>query len=71
MDRIGRLRRDPLGAPIFDVSRTAVAAIGISGPADRLNANRMRAWAPRVMAAAAAISRELGFTEPATAHVAV
>jgi DNA-binding IclR family transcriptional regulator len=59
-----------LAAPIFDVNRAAIAAIGLSGPTDRLNANRMREWAPLVMAAASAISRELGFTEPAAARVA-
>jgi len=35
-----------------------------------LNANRMREWAPLVMAAASAISRELGFTEPSAARAA-
>ena len=59
-----------LAAPIFDVNRAAIAAIGLSGPTDRLNTNRMREWAPLVMAAASAISRELGFTEPATARAA-
>jgi DNA-binding IclR family transcriptional regulator len=59
-----------LAAPIFDVNRAAIAAIGLSGPTDRLNTNRMREWAPLVMAAASAISRELGFTEPAAARAA-
>ena len=59
-----------LAAPIFDASRVAIAAIGLSGPTDRLNATRMREWAPLVMAAASAISRELGFTQPAAARVA-
>ena len=59
-----------LAAPIFGVSRTAIAAIGLSGPTDRLTANRMREWAPLVMAAAGAISRELGFTDPTAARAA-
>jgi len=60
-----------LAAPVFDVSRAAVAAIGLSGPTDRLNPSRVREWAPLVVAAAGAISRELGFNGAAPARPAV
>ncbi|NKC33425.1 IclR family transcriptional regulator [Falsiroseomonas selenitidurans] len=49
-----------LAAPIRDATGAVVAAIGISGPAERLRPRRMRAMAPLVVQAAAAISRQLG-----------
>lgn len=56
--------RDTVGgvaAPIFDMTRGVVAAVGISGPIERLGAPRMREFAPFVVATAKAISRDLGF----------
>lgn len=49
-----------LAAPILDPQRGAVAAIGISGPVDRLSANRLRELAPLVVKAARETSRALG-----------
>jgi len=60
-----------LAAPIFGVNRAVVAAIGLSGPTDRLNARRVREWAPLVVAAAGAISRDLGYSGAAPARAAV
>lgn len=51
-----------LAAPIFDLSGDAVAAIGISGPIERLSLSRLRELAPLVMTGARAISRALGFS---------
>lgn len=55
--------RDTVGgvaAALFDSRRRAVAAIGISGPLERLGLARMREFAPHVVAAARAISLALG-----------
>jgi DNA-binding IclR family transcriptional regulator len=49
-----------LAAPIRDPQRGAVAAVGISGPIERLNANRLRELAPLVVKAAREASRALG-----------
>lgn len=49
-----------LAAPILDPHQRAVAAIGISGPLERLNLNRLRAFAPLVLRTARSISRALG-----------
>jgi DNA-binding IclR family transcriptional regulator len=49
-----------LAAPIRDGSGTVIAAIGISGPADRLKARRLKDLAPSVVEAAWTISRSLG-----------
>ncbi len=56
--------RDGVGgvaAPVFNGFGKPVAAIGISGPLDRLTMQRMKAWAPAVMTAAADLSRDLGY----------
>ena len=50
-----------VAAPVFNGFGKPLAAIGISGPLDRLTVARMKAWAPAVMAAAAALSREFGY----------
>lgn len=52
-----------LAAPIFDASGRPVAAVGISGPIQRLTPGALRKFAPVVVDAARAISRELGMTE--------
>lgn len=50
-----------LGAPIFDASRKVCAAIGLSGPIHRLSPGVIRDFAPRVLEAASAISRAIGY----------
>jgi IclR family KDG regulon transcriptional repressor len=49
-----------IASPIRDDSGNSVAAVGVSGPAQRLTKNRLRALAVHVNAAAAAISLRLG-----------
>lgn len=51
-----------MAAPIFDARRECCAAVGISGPMDRMTPVIMRELAPVVIETAAAISRELGFS---------
>lgn len=51
-----------LAAPVFDHRGELVAAIGISGPIERLKPKVLRSFAPAVMAAAARTSRALGFS---------
>ena len=56
--------RDSVGgvaAPIFDAFGAISAAIGISGPLERLSVKRMREFAPAVQDAAANISRAMGY----------
>jgi DNA-binding IclR family transcriptional regulator len=50
-----------VAAPVFNGFGRPVAAIGISGPLDRLTVARMKGMAPAVMASAAALSRDLGY----------
>lgn len=59
-----------LAAPIFDVSGNAIAAIGVSGPIERLTHGRLREFAPLVVSAAREISRALGFSGDRTARAA-
>lgn len=49
-----------IAAPIFGPSEQAVAAVGISGPVERLSVSRLREFAPHVVVAAENISRALG-----------
>lgn len=51
-----------VAAAVFDTSRRAVAAVGISGPLERLKPARIKAFTPQVVAAAHGISEALGFT---------
>lgn len=51
-----------LAAPIFDSGGKVVAAVGISGPLERLGPGVLRDFAPLVIDCARAISRELGFS---------
>jgi len=51
-----------LAAPIFDAHRRPLAAIGISGPLERLRSARLKAFAPDVLRAARGISDALGYT---------
>ena len=49
-----------LAAPVFDGFERAVAALGISGPLERLTHSRMKELAPSVVRAATDLSRALG-----------
>ena len=50
-----------IAAPVFDGLGTAVAAIGISGPLERLSQKRVKALIPDVLRAGAEISRAMGY----------
>jgi len=50
-----------VASAIFDASKKAVAAIGISGPIERLTPGVLRDHAPRVQNTARGISRALGY----------
>ena len=49
-----------LAAPVFGRDGALVAILGVQGPAARLTAERRREVLPRLLAAAAAVSRALG-----------
>ncbi len=51
-----------LAAPIFDSARRPLAAVGISGPVERLKPARIKAFTPDVVRAAREISEALGYT---------
>jgi DNA-binding IclR family transcriptional regulator len=51
-----------IASPIFDASRAACAAVGISGPIDRIKPGLIRDFSPIVMDAALHISRALGYS---------
>jgi len=56
--------RDGIGgvaSPIFSGLDRPVAALGISGPLDRLTTEKMTQYVPLILDAAAAISRQLGY----------
>src|SRR5690606_22925744 len=56
--------RDGVGgvaSPVLNGFDRAVAALGISGPLDRLTSERMKALAPSVVESALALSRQLGY----------
>lgn len=50
-----------LAAPVFDARGAAVAALGISGPAERMTQKALRGFAPPVIEAALALSQALGY----------
>ncbi|CAB3745739.1 IclR family transcriptional regulator [Paraburkholderia solisilvae] len=59
--------RDSVGgvaSPVFDGLGVVVAAIGISGPLERLSPKRVKALTPEVLKAGAHISRSMGFRQP-------
>lgn len=60
---LGEYRSEVVGvaAPIFDRTGQAVAAVGVSGPAYRLEGNRLQNLAPLVLAAAQEISARSGY----------
>jgi IclR family KDG regulon transcriptional repressor len=51
-----------LAVPIFGSNRRTVAAVGISGPLERLTPGVLRDFAPLVIDTGRAISRDLGFS---------
>jgi DNA-binding IclR family transcriptional regulator len=51
-----------IAAPIFDSARRPLAAVGISGPLERLRPPNMKAFTPEVVRAARDISEALGYT---------
>ena len=51
-----------LAAPIFDAHRRPLAAIGISGPVERLRPPQLKTFTPEVLRAAREISEALGYT---------
>ena len=51
-----------LAAPIFDAHRRPLAAIGISGPVERLRPPQLKSFTPEVLRAARGISEALGYT---------
>jgi DNA-binding IclR family transcriptional regulator len=52
-----------IAALVRDYSGSMVAAISTSGPIGRITPDRMKKIAPRMMMAAAEISRQLGYEE--------
>lgn len=52
-----------VAAPVFDGFDRPVAALGISGPLDRLTVSRMKELAPRVVEVTAELSKSLGHTK--------
>ncbi len=56
-----------VGAPIFDYTGRAFAALSISGPAYRLSVPRLLELAPLTMKAARAVSAKLGYVPTAEA----
>jgi DNA-binding IclR family transcriptional regulator len=53
-----------VASPIFNALGAVVAAIGISGPIERLSQKRMKVLTPDVVAAGANISRAMGYRHP-------
>lgn len=53
-----------VGAPVRDDTGRVVAAISVSGPSYRLGEDRFEEVAKQTIAAAAAVSRRLGWVEP-------
>jgi IclR family transcriptional regulator, KDG regulon repressor len=54
-----------IAAPIFGVEGQVVGAVGLSGPGDRFNENKLRQYAPRILEAGEGISRAFGYTHAA------
>jgi DNA-binding IclR family transcriptional regulator len=61
---------DAVAAPVRDAGGRVVAAISVSGPVYRLDAARMAEVAPAVGAAAADLSRRLGYAPPPSTDTA-
>jgi len=56
-----------VASPIFSGLERPVAALGISGPLERLAPAKMKQYVPLIQQAAAAISRQLGYHGPLAA----
>jgi DNA-binding IclR family transcriptional regulator len=54
-----------VGAPIRDHTQQVIAALSVAGPSVRLGAERIEEIIPAVTAAAAELSRQLGYRQPA------
>ncbi len=52
-----------LAAPVFNGFERPVAALGISGPLERLTPARMKALAPRLIEVTAQLSQSMGYTK--------
>src|SRR5690606_25647344 len=50
-----------LSAPVFDETGRVVGALGIVGPSQRFQPERVQGWVGPVLAAAAELSRQLGY----------
>jgi DNA-binding IclR family transcriptional regulator len=53
-----------VGAPIFNHERTAVAALSISGPADRLTGSKVELIGKELVLVTRSISEQLGYRHP-------
>lgn len=53
-----------IASPVFDGLGTVIAAIGISGPLERLSHKRIKELIPSVLRAGAEVSRALGYSKP-------
>ena len=62
-DQEWRVGVSGVAAPVRDASAAVIAAVGISGPSERLGRSRLRAIAPDVIANAARLSRALGWRD--------
>lgn len=84
LDEIGKIRRQGfavnngewregvggIAAIVFDVAGAPAAAIGISGPVERLRPAAVRKYSQLVMEAALGLSRTLGYAQPGYPPVA-
>lgn len=59
-----RMGVNGVAAPIWNAAREVCIGIGITGPAERMNACLLRDFAPLVMRAARNISRKIGYIGP-------
>jgi DNA-binding IclR family transcriptional regulator len=68
---LGREELEPgliaVAAPVLGLGGRVAAAVSVSGPSFRMPSDAIEAYAPQVMAAAAAISRNLGYSGDAMA----
>jgi IclR family acetate operon transcriptional repressor len=53
-----------VGAPVFDHEGRVAGGLSVAGPTYRMTAERLREYGPEVVAAAAELSRRLGWREP-------
>jgi DNA-binding IclR family transcriptional regulator len=53
-----------IAAPVRDASSEVVAAVGLVGPVQRLNDERVAQYTPKLLETALAISKGLGYSQP-------